>query len=170
MWNLDHKEGWAPKNWCFQTVVLEKTLESPLDCNEIKPVNPIGNQPWIFIGRINAEAKAPLLWPPDLKSQLIEKDLGAWKDWGQEKGVMESEVVGWHSQLNGHEFEQAPGDSERQGSLACCSPWGCKESDTTEQLNNNNPNFMPLYPLQCNVLTDNEKWGGSTWVVWQNSV
>ena len=133
MWELDHKEGWAPKNWCFQIVLLEKTLESPLDCNEIKLVNPIGNQPWIFIGRINAEAKAPLLWPPNLKSQLIEKDLGAGKDWGQEKGTTEGEVVGWHPQLNGHEFEQAPGDSERQGSLACCSSWGHKDSDATEQ-------------------------------------
>ena len=134
MWELDHKEGWAPNNWCFWTVVLEKTLESPLNCKEIKPVNPKGNQPWIFIGRIDAEA--PILWPPDVKSQLIWKDPDAGKDWRQEeKGTTEDERVGWHHQCNGHEFEQAPGDGEEQGNLACCSPWGLKESDTAKQLN-----------------------------------
>ena len=109
MWELDHK-GWAPKNWCFWTVVLEKTLESPLDCKEIQPALPKGNQSWIFIGRTDAEAKAPILWPPDAKSQLIRKDPGAGKDWRQEKGTTEDEMVGQHYWLNGHEFEQSPGD------------------------------------------------------------
>ena len=99
-------------------------LESPLDCKEIKPFNPKGNQPWIFIGRTDAEAEAPLLWPPDAESQLIGKDPDAWKDWGQEeKGLTEAEIVGWHHWLDGFEFEQTPGDSEGEGSLACCSPW-----------------------------------------------
>ena len=117
MWELDHKEGWAPKKWCFWTVVLEKTLESPLDCKEIKLVIPKGNQPWIFIGRINAEVEAPILWPSDAKSQLIGKDPDAGKDWGQEKGQQRMRWVGWHHQLTGHEFEQTPGDSGGQGSL-----------------------------------------------------
>ena len=127
MWELVCKEGWTLKNWCFQIVVLEKTLENPLDCKEIKPVNPKWNQSWIFIGRTDAEAEAPILWPPDVKSQLIRKDPDAGKDWRQEKkGVTDDKVVGWHYWLNGHEFEQAPGDGEGQGSLACCSPWGCR--------------------------------------------
>ena len=124
------------KNWCFWTVVLEKTLESPLDCKEIKSVSPKGNQPWKFIGRTNAEAEAPRLWPPDAKSRLIGKDPDSGKDWGQEeKGVAEDEMVGWHHWLNAYEFEQTLGDSGGQGSLACCSPWGHKELDTTEWLN-----------------------------------
>ena len=128
MWELDHKEGWVPKNWCFQIVVLEKTLESPLDSKEVRPVNPKRNQLWRFIGRTNAEAL--IFWPPDAKGWLIGKDPDAWKDWGQEeKGTTEDEMVGWHHQLNGHEFEQTPGDCEWQGSLACCSPWSCKGSD-----------------------------------------
>jgi len=111
MWQLDHKEGWAPMNWCFWTVVLEKTLESPLDCKEIKPVNPEGNQSWIFTGRTDAEIEALILWPPDEKSQLIGKDPDAGKDWRQEeKGMTEEEMVGWHHWPNGHEFEQALGD------------------------------------------------------------
>ena len=127
MWELDHKEGWALKNWCFWTVVLEKTLESPLDCKEIQPVNPKGNQPWIFIGRTDAETEAPLLWPPDVKTWFIRKDPDAGKDWGQEeKGMTEDEIVGWHHWLNGHEFEQASGDGEGQGSLVCCNPWECR--------------------------------------------
>ena len=129
MWELDHKEGWALKNWCVWTVVLKKTFESPLDCKEIKPINPKGNQPWIFIGRTDA----PLLWPPDTKSQLTGKDPDAGKDWRQEdKGMTEDEMVGGHHQFNGHEFEQTPGYSEGQGSLSCCSPWGRKEAGTTE--------------------------------------
>ena len=137
MWELDHKESWAPKNWCFRTVVLEKTLEIPLDCKEIKPDNPKGNQSWIFIRRTDAKVQAPVLWPPDAKSRLIRKDPDAGKDWRQEKGMIEDEVVGCHRWLNGHEFEQALGDSEGQGSLVCCNLWGHKESDTTELLNNN---------------------------------
>ena len=129
MWELDHKEGWAPKNWCFWIVVLEKTLESPLDCKDIQPVNPKGNQSWIFIGTTDAEA--PVLRPPDAKSQLIGKDPDAGKDWRQEKGTAEDEMVGWHHQLNGQEFENIPGDSEGQGNLWCCNPWGHEESDIT---------------------------------------
>ena len=120
MWELDHKGGWAPKNWCFQTVVLVKALESPLESKEIKPAHPKGNQPWIFIGRIDAEAEAPLLWPPDGKSHLFRKDLDVGNDWGQEeKSATEDEMVGWHPELNGHEFKQTQGDSEGQRSLAC---------------------------------------------------
>ena len=135
MWKLDCEENWAPKNWCFWTLVLEKTLESPLDCKEIQPVHPKGDQFWVFFGRIDVEAETPILRPPDAKSSLIWKDPDAGKDWRQEKGMTEDEMVGWHHRLNGHEFEQAPGVSDGQGSLACCSPWGCKKSDTTEWLN-----------------------------------
>ena len=123
MWELDYKEGWEPRNWCFWTVVLEKTLKSPLDSKEIKPVNPKGNQPWILIGRTDAEA--PILWPPDVKNWLIGKDPDAGKNWRQEeKGTTEDEMFGWHHWLNGHEFEQIAGDSEGQGNLACCHPSG----------------------------------------------
>ena len=121
MWQLDHKDGWALKNSCFWTVMLEKTLETPLDSKDIQPVNPKGNQSWIFIGGTDAQAETPVLWPPDGKSQLTRKDPDAGKDWGQEeKGTTEDERVGWHHWLDGHEFEQAPGDGEGQGSLACC--------------------------------------------------
>ena len=106
MWELDHKESWAPKNWCFQTVVLKNALESPLDSKKIKPVNPKGNQPWIFIGRTYAEAEAPILGPCDVKNWLLRKDPDAGKDWRQEeRGMTEDEMVGWHHWLNGHEFE-----------------------------------------------------------------
>ena len=133
---MEYKESWAPKNWCSWTVVLEKALESLLDCKEIQPVHPKGNQPWIFIGRTEAEAETPILWPPDVKNWLVWKDPDAGKDWRwEEKGPTEDEMVGWHDQLDGHEFEQVPWVGEGQGSLACCSPWGCKESDTTEGLN-----------------------------------
>ena len=125
IWELDHKEGWAPENWCFWTVVLEKTLESPLDCKELKPVNLKGNTPWIFIGRTDAEAEAPILWPPDAKSQLTGKDPDAGKDWGQEeKGqqrMVEDEMVDWHHWLSVYESEKTPGDGEGQGSLTCYS-------------------------------------------------
>ena len=142
MWELDHKERWALKNWCFWTVVLEKTLECPLDCKEIKLVNPKGNQPWIFIGRTDPAAKAPILWPPDVKSWLIGKDPDAGKDIRQEKrGTTEDEMVRSYHWLDGHGFEIALGDGEGQGSLVCCSPCGCKNSDMTEGLNNNN-NFV----------------------------
>ena len=136
MWELDHKESWAPNNWCFWTVVLEKTFESTLDCKVIKPVNPKGNQSWIFIGRTDAEIEAPILWPPDAKSWLIGKDPNAGKDWRwEEKGTTEDEMVGWHHWLNGCKFKQTEGDGKGQASLACCCPWGRKESDTIERLN-----------------------------------
>ena len=106
MWELDYKESWAPKKWCFSTVVLEKTLESPLDCKEIQPVHPRGAQSWVFIGKTDAEAETPVLWPPDVKNWLIGKDPDAGKDWRwEEKGTTEDEMVGWHHWLNGHEFE-----------------------------------------------------------------
>ena len=133
MWKLDHKEGWLPKIWCFQIVVLEKTLESPFD-SKIKPVNPKGNQSWIFIEKTDVEAETPILWPADAKSWLIGKDPDAGKDWGQEekgeteeeKGETEEEKAGWHHQLNGRGFEQTPGDSGGQRSLSCCSPRSCR--------------------------------------------
>ena len=136
MWELDQKEGWEPKNWCFWTVVLEKTLKSPLDCKEIQPVNPKGNQSWIFTGRTNAEDEAPILWPPDVNSWFIWKDPDSEKNWRQEEKGM-TEMVGWHHQLVGHEFEQVPGVGDGQGSLACCISWDCKEWDMTSWLNNN---------------------------------
>ena len=135
MWELDHKESWASKNWCLRIVVLEKIPESPLGNKEIKPVNPKGNQPWILFGRTEAEAEALILWPPDAKNWFIGKVSDVGKDWRQEaKGMTEDEMVGWHHWLSGHEFEQALGAGDGQGSLAYCSPWGLKELDTTEQL------------------------------------
>ena len=143
MWELYYKEGWAPKNWGFWTVMLEKILESPLDSKEIKPVNPKGNQPWIYIGRTDAEA--PKLWLPDVKSWLIGKEDDAGKDWRQEKkGTTEDELVGWQHRFSGNEFEQTPEDSDGQEGLLCCSPWGPKESDMTEQLNNENKSLLLL--------------------------
>ena len=136
MWELDHKESWVLKNGCFWTVVLEKTLESPLHCKESIPVSPKGNQSWIFIGRTDAEAETPILWPPDMKNWHIETDPDAGKNrrW-EKKGTTEDEMAGWHHQLDGHEFEQAPGVGDGRGSLECCSPWGNKELDMTEWLN-----------------------------------
>ena len=128
--------NWAPKNWCFWTVVLEKTLESPLDCKEIQPDHPKGDQSWVFIGRTDAEAETPILWPPHAKSWLIRVDPDAGRDWGQEeKGTTEDEITGWHHRLNGDESEWTPGVGDGQGGLACCDSWGHKESDTTEWLN-----------------------------------
>ena len=136
MYELDYKESWALKNWCFWTVVLEETLEGPLDYKKIKSVRPKGNQSWIFTGRTDAEAEPPILWPPDGNSRLIGKDSDAGKDWRwKEKGMTEDEMVGWHHGLDGHEFEQALRVGDRQGSLGCCSPWDGKESDRTEHLN-----------------------------------
>ena len=136
MWELDHKESWRPKNWCFRNMMLKKTLENPLDSKKIQIAQPKRNQSWIFIGRTDAEAEIPIVWPPDVKNWLLAKDPNAGEDWGQEeKGTTEDEMVGWHHQLYGHEFEHAPGVDDGQGGLACCSPWGCKESDTTERLN-----------------------------------
>ena len=136
MWELDYKESWALKNWCFWTVVLEKTLESPLDCKKIQPVHPKGDQSWVFIGRTDAEADTPILWPPDVKNWLFWKDPGSGKDLRhEEKGKTEDEMFGWHHWVNRHEFEQTPRVGDGQGSLACCSPWCRKYSDTTEWLN-----------------------------------
>ena len=135
MWELDCEEGWAPKTWCFWTVVLEKTLESPVDCKEIQPVHSEGDQPWVFFGRNNAKAETPVLWPPHAMSWLIGKDSDAGRDWGQEEnGTTEDEMAGWYHRLDGHEFEWTPGVGNGQGGLACCSSWGRKESDMTEQL------------------------------------
>ena len=125
-------------------------LESPLDFREIKPVSPKGNQSWLFIGRTDAEAETPILWPPDVKNWLLGKDPDAGKDWRQEeKGMTEGEIVGWHNRLNGHEFEQALGADDGQGSLTCCSPWGHKESDTTEWLNWTEWLYILLFASQC---------------------
>ena len=136
VWELDYKESWVQKNWCFWSVVLEKTLESPLDFKEIQQVNPKGNQSWMFIGRTDAEAEAPILWPPEAKNCLTGKDPDAGKDWTrEEKGTTEDKMVGWHHWLVRHELEQAPGVGDGQGGLACFILWGCKELDTTEQLN-----------------------------------
>ena len=133
---LDCEESWAPKNWCFWTVVLEKTLESPLDCKEIQPVHAKGDQSWMFIGRTDAKAETPILWPPHAKNWLIGKDSDDGRDWGQEeKGTTEDEMAGWHHWLNGLEFGWTPGVGDGQGGLAFCDSWDCKESDMTEWLN-----------------------------------
>ena len=127
MWELDYRESWELKIWCFWTVVLGKILESPLDSEEIQPVHP-KDQSWIFVGRTDAEAETPMLWPPDVKNWLIGKDPDAGKDWRrEEKGTTEDEMVGWHQWLDEHEFEQAPGVGDGQGGLAFCSPWSLKE-------------------------------------------
>ena len=151
IWDLDCKESWAPKNWCFWTVVLEKTLESPLDCKEIKPVSPEGTQSWMYtfeglMLKLKLQYLGYLMWRANwLEKSWLFPNIRVWKDWccwmdwrQEEKETTEDEMVGWHHQLNGHEFEQAPGDGEGQGSLACCRPWGHKELDMTEWLNNNN--------------------------------
>ena len=132
---VDCEEGWALKNWCFWTVVLEKTPESPLDCKEIQPVHSEEDQPWDFFGRNDAKAETPILWPRHAKSWLIGKDSDAGRDWGQEeKGTTENEMAGWHHWLDGCEFEWTLGVGDGQGGLACCDLWGHKESDTTERL------------------------------------
>ena len=136
MWESECEESWALKNWCFWTVVLEKTPESPLDCKEIQSVHSEGDQPRVFFGRNDARAEALVLWPPHVKSWLIGKDSDVGRDWGQEeKGTTEDEMAGWHRQLNGREFEWTPGVGDGQGSLACCRPWGGKELDMTEWMN-----------------------------------
>ena len=134
---VDYKESLAPKSLCFWTVMLENTLECPLDCKEIQPVHPKGDQPWVFIGRTDVEAKTPILWPPDAKNWLIWKDPDAGKDWRQEeKGTTEDEMVRWHHQLDGHKFEQAPEVDDGQGGLAYCSPWGRRvRHDQVTELN-----------------------------------
>ena len=146
IWELNYKENWVPKNWCFWTVVLEKTPK-------IQPVHPEGDQSWIFIGRTDAEAETPILWPPDAKSLPIGKDPDAGKDWRQEKkGATEDEMLGWHHQLNGHEFEQALRVGDGQGSLVCCSPWGFKELDMAEQLNWTENSIMDKYISKYSVV------------------
>ena len=136
MWELDFKESWVPKSWCSWTVMLEKTPENTLYWKEIQLVNPKGNQSWIFIGRTDAEAEAPVLWPPDAKNWLTEEDPDNGEDWRrEEKGMTEDEMVGWHLWLDGHEFEEGLGVRDGQGSWTCCSPWGPKESNKAEQLN-----------------------------------
>ena len=165
MWELDYKESWAPKNWCFWTVVLEKTLESPLDCKEIQPVHTEGDQPWDFFGRNDAKAETPILWPRHVKSWLTGKDSDAGRDWGQEeKGTTEDETAGWHHGLDGCESEWTPGVGDGQGGLACGNSRGRKESDTTEGLNwielNSDNHFaflhfsflgMVLIPVSCTM-------------------
>ena len=136
MWELDYNESWVQKNWCFWTVMLEKTLESPLDCKEMQPVHPKGDRSRVFIGRTDVEAETPILWPPHAKSWLIWIDPDAGRDWGQEeKGTTEDEMVGWHHQYNGHGFGWTQGVGDGQGGLACCDSWGRKELDKTERLN-----------------------------------
>ena len=136
MRELDCEESWALKNWCFWTVMLEKTLESPLDCKEIQQVHTKGDQSWVFFGRTDAKAETPVLWPPHAKSWLMGKDSDAGKDWGQEeKGMTENEMTGWHHRLNGLEYEWTPGDGDGQEGLVCCDSWGLKKLDTTERLN-----------------------------------
>ena len=136
MWDLDCEESWAPKNWFFWTVVLEKTLESPLDCKEIQPFHSEGDQPWDFFGRNDAKVEIPVLWPPYVKSWLIGKDFDVGRYWGQEeKGMTEDEMAGWRHWLDGRESEWTPGVGDGQGGLVCCNSWGRKESDSTEWLN-----------------------------------
>ena len=133
---LDCEETWVLKNWCFWSMVLEKTLESPLDCKEIQPVHSKEDQSWVFFGRNDAKAETPVVWPPHVKSWLTGKYSDAGRDWGQEeKGMTEDEMAGWHHWLDGHEFEWTPGDGDGQGGLACCDSWGCKQSDKTKRLN-----------------------------------
>ena len=152
MWELDYKESWAPKNWCFWTVVLEKALESPLDCKAIQPVNSKGDQSWIFIERTDVEAETPTLWPPRVNSWLIGKDPDVGRDWGQEeKGTTEDEMAGWHHWLNGCESGWTPGVGDGQGGLACCDSWGRKESDTTERLNWTEQNWFTLQSFQSSL-------------------
>ena len=136
MWELDCEENWALKNWWFWTVVLEKTLESLLDCKEIQPVHSKGDHPWVLFGRNDAKAETPVLWPLHVKSWLTGKDSDAGRDSGQEeKGTTEDEMAGWHHWLDGRESEWTPGDGDEQGGLACCDSWGLKESEKTERLN-----------------------------------
>ena len=135
MWELDCEEIWAPKNWCFWTVVLEKTLESPLDCKEIHPVYSEGDRPWVFFGMTDVKAETLVLWPPCAKSWLIGKDSDAGRDWGQEERTTEDEMAEWHHWLYGRKSEWTPGVGDGQGGLVCCDSWGRKEWDMTEPLN-----------------------------------
>ena len=157
---LECKESWTPNNWCFWTVVLEKTLENPLDYKEIQPVHPKGNQSWIFIGRTDGEAEASVLWPPDAKNLLIWKDPDAGTDcrW-EEKGMTEDEMVGWHHGLNGHVFGWTPVVGDGQGGLVCCSLWSLKESDMTEWLNwTERFSKIMLFPPHFSVIIELPLW------------
>ena len=140
--------------------MLEKILESPLDCKETKPVNPKGNQSWLFTGRTNAEAEAPIIWPPEANSQLTRKDPDAGKDWRQDKGMTEDEMIGWHHQFDGHKFEQALGTGEGQGTLECCSSWGLNELDMTERLKWIELKIITSYHLPRSVLLQGRKERG----------
>ena len=174
MWELDYEESGAPKNQCFWTVVLEKTLESPLDCKEIQPVHSEGDQSWVSFGRTDAKAETPVLWPPHAKSWLIGKYSDAGRDRGQEeKGMTEDEMAGWHHQLDGCEFKWAPGVGDGQGGLACCDSWSRKESDMTERLNWNwkillkyEKKIFLIYKIVVKNQTD--KWKFSYYIFWDN--
>ena len=162
-WRLWHRvpsESWALKNWYFWTVVLEKTLDSPLDCKEIQPVHPKGDQSWVFIGRTDVEAETPIIWPPDVKSRLTGKDPDAGKDWRQEKGTTEDEMVGWHHRLNRHGFRWTPGVGDRQGGLACCGSWGRRVGhDWATELNwTESPSKPNLYFWFKHGSTSNPGW------------
>ena len=178
MWELDCEESWVPKNWCFWTVVLEKTLESPLDCKEIQTVHSEGDQPWDFFGRNDAKAETPVLWPPHAKHWLIGKDPGAGRDWGQEeKGTTEDEMAGWHHWLDGRESEWTPGVGDGQGGLACCDSWGGKESDMTERLNSTKLNWNlrseneGMDPRYCLQTKEEEFWGNSKHIItWEEGI
>ena len=157
MWELNYKESWTLKNWCFWTAVLEKTLDSPLDCKEVQPVNPKVNQFWIFIGRNDADVETPVLGPPNEKNWLTEKDSDAGKDSRQEeKGTTEDEMFRWPHCLDGHGFEQALGIGDGQGSLACCSSWCHKESDMSEWLKWSPPNYFTNNSFQQGDVWDND--------------
>ena len=172
MWELDCEESWVSKNWCFWTAVLEKTLESPLDCKEIQPVHPKGDLSWVLIGRTDAEAETPILWPPHVKSWLIGKDPDDGRDWGQEeKGMTEDEMAGWHHRLNGCEAGWTPGVGDGQGGLAWCNSLGRKESDTTERLNwtelkiksSTCPRFSACVLETSTTVTRPRLWISPTW-------
>ena len=153
MWELDCEENWASKNWCFWTVVLEKTLESPMDCKEIQPVHSQRDQSWVFFRRNDAKAETPILWPPHAKSSLIGKDPDAGRDWGQEeKGTTEDEMAGWHHQLNGRGFRWTLGVGDGQGGLVYCSSWRRNKSDMTEQLNWTELNYGLKFSLYFMLL------------------
>ena len=153
MWELDCEESWALKNWCFWTVVLEKTLESPLDCKEIQPVHPKVDQFWVFIGGTDTETETPIFCPSHAKSWLVGKDSDSGRDWGQEeKGTTEDEMAGWHHRLNGLESEWTPGVDDGLGGLACCDSWGHKELSTTERLNWTELNWFALLEVDRRII------------------
>ena len=153
MWELDYEESWAPKNWCFWNVVLEKTLESPLDSKKIQPVHPKGDQSWVFIGRIDVEAETLVLWPPHAKSWLMGKDPNAGRDWGQEeKGTTEDEMAGWHHWLDVHGFGWTLGVGDGQGGLVCCNSWGRKELDMTEWLKRTDQRYINTSFFTLNIV------------------